>query len=84
MDADDIWAPEKLKKQLAMIKEKGTVICSTARELMKPDGTYERIFADGIDSQQVLLEEAKAAERDIPEQVEGFVRSLLTKFRDWR
>ena len=39
LDADDIWAPEKLKKQLAMIKEKGTVICSTARELMKPDGT---------------------------------------------
>ena len=39
LDADDVWAKEKLKKQLALIREKGTVICSTARELMNPDGT---------------------------------------------
>ena len=39
LDADDYWAENKLKKQLKLIKEKGTVLCSTARELMKPDGT---------------------------------------------
>ena len=39
LDSDDIWAEGKLKKQLKLIREKGTVLCSTARELMKPDGT---------------------------------------------
>lgn len=39
LDADDIWAPGKLKKQLALIREKDMVICSTARELMNLDGT---------------------------------------------
>lgn len=39
LDADDVWAPGKLKKQLALIEQKQTVICSTARELMNPDGS---------------------------------------------
>ena len=39
LDADDYWEPDKLKKQLKLIHEKNTVICSTARELMNPDGT---------------------------------------------
>ena len=39
LDADDVWEEEKLKKQLALIRKNGTVICSSARELMKPDGT---------------------------------------------
>ena len=39
LDADDIWLPGKLEKQLAKIRETGAVICSTARELMTPDGT---------------------------------------------
>ena len=39
LDADDIWEKGKLKKQLALIQEKGTVLCSTARELMNMDGT---------------------------------------------
>lgn len=39
LDADDYWEKDKLKKQLKLIEEKGTVICSTARELMNPDGT---------------------------------------------
>ncbi len=39
LDSDDIWAPGKLKKQLKLIEETGTVLCSTARELMNPDGT---------------------------------------------
>lgn len=38
LDADDIWAEGKLKKQLLKIQETGTVICSTARELMTLDG----------------------------------------------
>lgn len=37
LDADDYW--DKLKWQLQLIREKGTVICSTARELMNPDGS---------------------------------------------
>lgn len=39
LDADDMWVAGKLKRQLALMKEKGTVLCSTARELMTPDGT---------------------------------------------
>ena len=39
LDADDIWTPDKLKKQLSRIRETGTVMCSTARELMNPNGT---------------------------------------------
>lgn len=39
LDADDYWVENKLKKQLKLIEEKGTVLCSTARELMNPDGT---------------------------------------------
>lgn len=39
LDADDIWAPGKLQRQLALIAQTGTVLCSTARELMSPDGT---------------------------------------------
>ncbi len=39
LDADDIWAPGKLKRQLQLMKEKDVVICSTARELMEIDGT---------------------------------------------
>lgn len=39
LDADDYWEPNKLKLQLERIREKGTVLCSTARELMNPDGT---------------------------------------------
>ena len=39
LDADDYWEKDKLKKQLKLIREKGTVLCSTARELMRPDGS---------------------------------------------
>ncbi|MBR5488500.1 MAG: glycosyltransferase family 2 protein [Firmicutes bacterium] len=39
LDADDYWEADKLKKQLQLIQEKNAVICSTARELMNPDGT---------------------------------------------
>ena len=39
LDADDWWEPEKLKKQLSLLEEKKTVLCSTARMLRNPDGT---------------------------------------------
>lgn len=39
LDADDYWETDKLKKQLKLIEQTQTVICSTARELMNPDGT---------------------------------------------
>jgi len=39
LDADDYWEADKLKKQLKLIREKNAVICSTARELMNPDGS---------------------------------------------
>ena len=39
LDADDIWRPNKLIRQLERMESEGTVICSTARELMQPDGT---------------------------------------------
>ena len=39
LDADDMWAPGKLKKQLALLENTGSVLCCSARELMKDDGT---------------------------------------------
>ena len=38
LDSDDIWAPDKLQKQLQLLEETGCVLCSTARELMTPEG----------------------------------------------
>jgi teichuronic acid biosynthesis glycosyltransferase TuaG len=39
VDADDIWAPGKLEKQLEALKKSGAVLCATSRELLRPDGT---------------------------------------------
>ncbi|MDO4340585.1 MAG: glycosyltransferase family 2 protein [Eubacteriales bacterium] len=39
LDADDWWEKGKLKEQLDVLKKTGYVLCSTGRELMKPDGT---------------------------------------------
>lgn len=38
LDADDWWAKGKLKKQVALLEETGAVLCSTGRQLVKPDG----------------------------------------------
>lgn len=38
LDADDYWVEGKLKKQLAVLNTASTVLCSTARELMLPNG----------------------------------------------
>lgn len=39
LDADDYWVEGKLEKQLAVLDTTSAVLCSTARELMLPDGT---------------------------------------------
>lgn len=39
LDADDYWLEGKLSKQLALLEETGHVLCATARELIRPDGT---------------------------------------------
>lgn len=38
LDGDDYWRENKLSKQLDAIQASGAVLCSTARELMTPDG----------------------------------------------
>lgn len=38
LDADDYWAQGKLRLQLDRIRQKQAVICSTAREMMTPEG----------------------------------------------
>lgn len=38
LDADDLWSPGKLKKQLDTLERTGHVLCCTARELMNPQG----------------------------------------------
>lgn len=38
LDADDYWLPHKLSRQLDTLDAKQRVLCSTARELMTPEG----------------------------------------------
>lgn len=38
LDSDDYWETGKLKKQLEVMKRNRVVLCSTARELMTPEG----------------------------------------------
>lgn len=38
LDADDWWSKGKLKKQLALLEKEPAVLCSTARELVTPEG----------------------------------------------
>lgn len=39
LDADDWWTDGKLKAQLSALEQTGDVLCSTGRDLVKPDGT---------------------------------------------
>ena len=39
LDADDRWVPGKLNRQLKLLEETGYVLCCTAREMMRPDGS---------------------------------------------
>ena len=38
LDGDDMWREGKLKKQLDTLHNSGTVLCTTAREIISPDG----------------------------------------------
>lgn len=38
LDADDIWMPGKLKKQMETLEQTGNVLCCTGRELLTPEG----------------------------------------------
>lgn len=38
LDSDDYWAEGKLEKQLCVLEKENCALCSTARELMTPDG----------------------------------------------
>ena len=38
LDSDDRWLPGKLQKQLDLLQSTGAALCSTARELIKPNG----------------------------------------------
>ena len=39
LDSDDMWRPDKLKKQFARIFETKDVLCCTGRELIRQDGS---------------------------------------------
>lgn len=39
LDADDWWEKGKLKKQLRLMEKESMVLCSTARALVRPDGS---------------------------------------------
>lgn len=38
LDADDIWTPGKLERQVKLLEQSGAALCCTARELMTPEG----------------------------------------------
>ncbi len=60
LDADDWWAKDKLKKQLAILKKPDApVLCATGRELAAPDGTLTgRVIPvrEQISYRQLLLQ----------------------------
>ncbi|MDO5126791.1 MAG: glycosyltransferase family 2 protein [Eubacteriales bacterium] len=39
LDADDRWLPNKLEKQLAVLKATGACLCNTSRQLIRHDGS---------------------------------------------
>lgn len=39
LDSDDVWRKGKLKNQIALLEETKAVLCGTARELMRYDGS---------------------------------------------
>ena len=39
LDADDYWTDDKLKKQISFMQRHNSILSSTARELMREDGT---------------------------------------------
>ncbi len=76
LDADDWWEAGKLRKQLELLKREHAVLCSTARELVTPDGkktgrvipvrteiTYRALLRHNcINCSSVLMQAAVACE----------------------
>ena len=76
LDSDDYWAEGKLEKQLKVMKRENCVLCSTARELMTPEGeltgkkigvkeriTYRELLRhNSINCSSVVLERGVALE----------------------
>ena len=76
LDADDFWDAGKLKKQMQVMKQTGAVLCCTAREMVREDGsstgkmipvkekiTYRELLKhNSINCSSVLLETAAARE----------------------
>ena len=76
LDADDWWEEGKLKEQLEVLERTGAVLCSTAREMMNPDGsstgsvipvkdtiTYRRLLShNSINCSSVLIKREAALE----------------------
>ena len=93
LDADDWWAEEKLQKQLDKIQETGCVLCTTARELLRPDGTltgnvipvkefitYQQMFLhNSINCSSVLA--LTSVLREFPMEHEETHEDYLTWFR---
>ena len=50
LDDDDLWAPDKLERQLAAVERRGAVLSSTCALRITPAGTVvERVIAPGED-----------------------------------
>lgn len=76
LDADDMWREGKLEKQLQLMEQTGAVLSSTARELLKEDGsstemviavperiTYKHLLGGNvINCSSVLLKKSVALE----------------------
>ena len=74
LDCDDWWEPEKLKKQLRLLKKTGYVLCATGRRLVSESGedtgtvigvsrklTYKDLFFQNpINCSSVLIERRAA------------------------
>lgn len=44
LDSDDLWAPEKLERQIAFMAERGIGACFTSYETIEQDGTHRNFI----------------------------------------
>ena len=73
LDADDRFAPGKLKKQVELLEQTGACLCNTARVLMTPDGsltqtimhTPEKITLAELEKTNVINCSSVVAPREI-------------------
>ena len=86
LDADDFWDAGKLKKQMQVMKQTGAVLCCTAREMVREDGsstgkmipvkekiTYRELLKhNSINCSSVLLK---------PQPPENFLWNMMTAMK---